>query len=78
MKPACTCSTFHFNLLTLFAYEVIFHGFVVCCFSSNQFFFLLLFSGNIGRVTSSLDPDHVHRSKLFAKDLRLSAGDTSK
>ena len=40
MKPACTCSTFRFNYSTLFAYEVICHGFVVCLyiFFQNQFF----------------------------------------
>ena len=73
MKPACTCSTFHFNSSTLFAYEVICHGFVVCWyfFFQNQFFLLLFFSifffGNISKVSSSLDPDHAHQSKLFAK-----------
>ena len=37
--PACTCSTFHFNSSTLFAFEVICHGFVVCWFFfQNQFF----------------------------------------
>ena len=30
MKHACTCSTFHFNSLTRFAYEVIRHYFAVC------------------------------------------------
>ena len=41
MKPACTCSTFHFDSSTLFAYEVIYHGFVVCryFFSKSGFFF---------------------------------------
>ena len=39
-------------------------------FFQNQFFvvfFSIFFSGNISRVSSSLDPDHAHRSKLFAK-----------
>ena len=75
-ETACTCSTFHFNSSTLYAYEVICHGFDVCWFFfSKSFFcccFFLVFSlGNISRVSSSLDPDHARRvwsgSKLFAK-----------
>ena len=31
------------------------------------FFFFSIFFGNTSRVSSSLDPDHAHRSKLFAK-----------
>ena len=67
MKHTCTCSTFHFNSLTLFAYEVICHDFVVCWyFFQNQFvsfccFFLKWSFRNISRVPSSLDPDHVRR-----------------
>ena len=38
MKPACTCSAFHFNSSTLFAYEVICHGFVFC-----KYFFKIIF-----------------------------------
>ena len=40
-------------------------------FFQNQFFFVVVFFyfffGNISRVSSSLDPDHANRSKLFAK-----------
>ena len=41
-------------------------------FFQNQFFFvavffLIFFLGNISRVSSSLDRDHVHWTKLFAK-----------
>ena len=67
MKHACTCSTFHFNTLTLFAYEIICHDFVVCWyfFSKSVWILLLLFLkwffGNISRVLSSLDLDHARR-----------------
>ena len=39
MKPACTCSTFHFNSSTIFAYEVIGHGLS----SADIFFFKIIF-----------------------------------
>ena len=62
MKPACTCSTFHFNSSPLFAFEVI-----CMVLSSADFFFkisffvvvvfFLVFFGNISRVSSGLDPD---------------------
>ena len=39
MKHACTCSTFHFSSLTLFAYEVICH----VLSSANIFFKISLF-----------------------------------
>ena len=45
MKPACTCSTFNFNLSTLFAYEVI--AMVLSSagiFLKNQFFVVVVFS----------------------------------
>ena len=76
MKPACTCSTFHFNSSTLFAYEVMlwFCRLLIFLFFQNRFFFFFFcccffsyFFGNTSRVSSSLDPDHAHRSKLFAK-----------
>ena len=85
MKPVCTCSTFHFNSSTLFAYQPRFvmvlpsadiffqNQFVCCCF------FLIFFFGNIRRVSSSLDPDHAVGPDLGTNCLqRLSAGDTSK
>ena len=43
-KPACTCSTFNFNSLTLFAYEVICHGFVVCWYFFKISLFVVIFS----------------------------------
>ena len=62
MKHACTCSTFHFSSLTLFAYEVICHGFVVCGFFFKISLFVVVFLktsfGNISRVSSSLDKNH--------------------
>ena len=33
----------------------------------SVFVFSVFFFGNSSRVSSSLDPDHAHRSKLFAK-----------
>ena len=74
MNSACTCSTFHFNSSTLFAYDVICHGFVVCWyfFSKSVFLFLFFFSSKkISVVSSSLDQDHARwvwsGSKWFAK-----------
>ena len=67
MKHACTCSTFHFNSLTRFAYEVICHEIcrLLIFFSKSVCFLLLLILklsfGNISRVPSSLDPDHAGR-----------------
>ena len=61
LKHACTCSTFHFNSLTLFFF------FVIVLSSGDIFFkislfvvvvFLKKYFGNISRVSSSLDPDH--------------------
>ena len=55
--------------------DIFFQNQFVCCCS----FFLVFFSGNISRVSSSLDPDHARRHDLGPNCLqRLSADDTSK
>ena len=62
MKHACTCSTFHFNSSTLFAYKVICHVLssadIFFKISLLLLFFLKKYFGNIIRVSSILDPDH--------------------
>ena len=74
MKPACTCSTFHFNSSALFAYKVICHEFCLFFFSQSVFgvvVFFSIFFGNISRVSSNLDPYYARQvwsgSKMFAK-----------
>ena len=47
--------------MVLSSADIFFQNHFFCLFFSNLFF------GNISRVSSSLDPDHAHRSKLFAK-----------
>ena len=89
MKHACSCSTFHFNSLTLFADMVLSsadrHMFLksVCFVCLFLFFFFSKRSfGNISGVSSSLNPDHARR--FVGPDLgpnclqRLSADYTSK
>ena len=44
MKPASTCRSFHFNSSTLFAYEVICHGFASADIFSKSVFFVAVFS----------------------------------
>ena len=81
MKPACTYSTFRFNYSTLFAYEVICHGFVVCLYiffkiSVFYFFFFLVISVEFQAVWIQIMPVG---SDLGLNCLqRLSADDTSK
>ena len=79
------CSTFHFNSLTLFAYEVICRlliFFKISLLLLLLFFFLKKYFRNIGSVLNNLDPDLALR--FAGPDLgpnclqRLSADDTSK
>ena len=85
MKPACTCSTFHFNSSTLFAYEVICQGFVICWYFFFKisffccccfFYFFPVISEECQAVWILIMPVG---SDLGLNCLqRLSAGDTSK
>ena len=52
MRRACICSTFPSNTLTLFAYDVICHGFVIIFFQ-NKFvcFSLFFFLKNLSRIS---------------------------
>ena len=79
MKPACTCSTFHFNLLTLFAYEVICHGFVVCWFFFKISFFCCCFFLFFSVISVECQAVWIQIMPIGLNYLqRSSAGDTSK
>ena len=62
LRHACTCSTFHFNSLTLFAYKVLSWFCRLLIFFKISLFVVVVFFpkksfGNISRVSRSLDPE---------------------
>ena len=84
MKHACSCSTFHFNSLTLAYFGNLSSFCRLLIFFQNQFvccFFLKKYFGNISRVSSSLDQDQAQRfvvPDLGPNCLHRLSDDTSK